>query len=62
MSDLKASQRPTRRDVPSARKLPEAKAAAPEPNDRPSGSRRTKPRDALLERDSEDEEAIDSSR
>ena len=64
MSNLKASQRTTRRDVPSARRLLEAKALAPEPKDRPSGVRRTAPEGEATGRDektgSSDDEVSDS--
>jgi hypothetical protein len=40
MDDLKASQRTTRRDIPSARRLL-AKAPVPDDQDRPSGVHRT---------------------
>ena len=68
MNNLKASQRTTRRDVPSARRLPEAKALAPDPKDRPSGVCRTKPegetpaREGKTGRDENEEADSESSR
>ena len=64
MSTQKASQTTTRRDIPSARKLPEARPSAPEPRDRPSGICRTTPAnpDAAIPHEDEDEATAGPSR
>jgi hypothetical protein len=68
MTNTKASQSTTRRDIPSARRLLEARATALQPKDRPSGVCRTTPPDTALpvdeerEGDQPQEKAADSSR
>ncbi len=58
MSNLKASQCTTRRDLPSAKRLLAAKALAPEPGDRPSGVRpATLPDEKVGEAETESEDA-----
>jgi hypothetical protein len=54
MNKPKASQfTTTRRDIPSARKLMEARASALRPEDRPSGVRRTAAPDATAPQEEE---------
>jgi hypothetical protein len=68
MNDTKASQCTTRRDIPSARRLLEARASALQPKDRPSGVCRATPPDTAIpvdeerEDEKEQEKAADSSR
>jgi len=65
MTNTKASQCTTRRDIPSARRLLEARASALQPKDRPSGVVRTVPPDEAAapesERDDEKEAKADPS-
>jgi hypothetical protein len=55
MNNTKASQSTTRRDIPSAKRLLEARATALQPKDRPSGICRTTPTDTAHQVEEEPE-------